>query len=309
MDYFTTPHSSEHYQVMIQHPEYAFFDAKGQASKKMLELLRVVGMDTSLESNCTLEKINDWAQQNLLRKGERWETQTARFEALKPELMPLFKDLRMIDASFPQTHIYEGALVHGAILSTVRARVGYLVKQWENGIRFKTLYFLSGERDLQPELEGADALSSDASSSLKIRKDWQGIQTPVKTESEMMKLVWEQSEIPQSMRESLEICFINAPKKQLSGSDNWVRPTTEDTVLFWLKEMPSPGRYLGVSNGPHTIRQHVMTQSLAGNRYAIDTIGTATREGAKMAIILDELARLIFQLRQIELQPLPNRDS
>src|SRR5690606_6284377 len=104
MDYFTTPHSSEHYQVMIHHPEYAFFDANRQASKKLLQLLQVVGMDTSLESNCTLEKINEWTQKNLLRKGERWEEQTARFETLKPELIPLFKDLGMIDASLPQTH-------------------------------------------------------------------------------------------------------------------------------------------------------------------------------------------------------------
>lgn len=296
----------EHHATYMKDQSFPLFDANWKASPKLIELLNLVGMDVSSETNCTIEKINAWAQKNLLRKGERWEEQSDRFEALKPKLFPLFQDLGFIHASTPQSTYYEGAIVLGSSLPSLRSRLFHLVQKWQEGVRFKTLYFLGGARPLEPAFEGREALLNDESTPLKIRKDWEGMQAIPQTECEMIKLVWEQSEIPDDMRKSVAVSFIDAPMKYLPNVEKPERPTTEDTVYYWLMENPELGSYLAVSNGAHKLRQHVMLQSLVGSAYAIDTIGSATQDGTKMVIILDELARLIFQLQKIAIRAIPN---
>ncbi|MES2199723.1 MAG: hypothetical protein V4489_06110 [Chlamydiota bacterium] len=274
------------------------FDEHFQPRVKLLQLLDIVGMPPLNPSESAILQINAWAQKNLLRQGERWQEQMIQFEKLKSQIKPLLLDLGFIDATSSQFRDYQGAILHGAILPRVRIRLNYLVEQWKSGVRFSKLYFLSGARPLVMQHENKDCLMQDHTSPLKIKKDWKAPKEFPKTESEMIQLVWEQSDIPDDMCRNLEVHFINAPMKKDPKSENLLRPTTDDTIETWLKTAPLQGRYLAITNAPYTNRQDAVIRTIAPCEYGFDTIGPAADEYEQMAIYLDELARLIFQTKQ-----------
>lgn len=276
-----------------------FFDEHFEPRAKLLTLLDIVGMEPINGSEKAVLQINRWAQQNLLRQGERWEEQTIKFEKLKPRLKPLLTELGFINATTPHFKEYTGAIVHGAFLPRVRSRLHYLVEQWKAGCRFSHLYFLSGERPLAPQHENRAALLDDSETALKIRKGWIAPAIFPKTESEMTQFVWEQADIPDEMRASLQVHFVNAPMKQDLKSGTLIRPTTDDTIEVWLQEKPITGNYLAISNAPYTNRQDLVVRAIAPACYRLDTVGAAANENEKMAIILDEVARFIFQTKQL----------
>ncbi len=275
------------------------FDENHQPRVKLIQLLEIVGMPSLENSENPIFQINDWAQKNLLRQGERWEEQTLKFEKLKSQIKPILSDLGFIESTTSHFTTYQGALVHGGLLSRVRLRLNYLTLEWNRGVRFQDLYFLGGERSLDAQQENKDLLIQDPASVLKIRKDWKAPKELPKTENEMIQLVWEQSEIPEDMRKQVTVHFINAPMKKDPKSNNLLRPTTDDTIEMWVKSSPPYGRYLAVTNAPYINRQDVVIRTVAPTEYGFDTIGPGAREQEKMVIILDELARLIFQTKQL----------
>lgn len=278
------------------------FNETYQPRATLINLLEIVGMDPLSKSDASIMKINEWAQKNLLRQGERWEQQTERFEALKPTLFPLLKEAGFVNLALPQFKEYHGAIVHGALFPTVRLRMNALVEQWKQGVRFSDLYFFSGERPLEPSSENSATFTQDEASPLKIKSGWSAPAELPKTECEMVQLVWDQSDIPEEMRQLVKVHFINAPMKKDPKSEKLLRPTTDDTVEAWLKTSPPEGRYLVVSNAPYTNRQDLVTRRIASNGFGFDTIGPAAGDQVKMAIFLDELARLIFQTKQLNPQ-------
>lgn len=275
---------------------HLFFDEKAQAKPKLKELLCLAGMPPTFLSR---KSINAWAQTHLLRKGERWEKQTEQFDANSSKMKVLLKELGFLKAVSPSFSSYEGALIHGGFLPRVRSRLGYLLEQWKKGVRFSHLYFLSGSRDLDPLYENEQTFSTSEDLSFLIQKGWSAPKEPPKTEWEMIKMLWEQVELPQDMRKQIQVDFIYAPKKQGPIQGKWVRPTTEDTVLAWLKTNPTPGRYLSVSNAPYLPRQDLIVRGLSPEKYGFDSIGPEAEDQEKIAVFLDELARMIFQIQQI----------
>ncbi len=273
------------------------FDANFRPKVKLMQLLSILGMPALDPDENALNQINSWAQKNLLRQGERWQEQNHRFEELTPRLKPLLKELDFVKATVPHFKEYQGALIHGAMLPTARLRLHYLIKQWKCGIRFSHLYFLSGDRPLQAEHENEETLLSDQKSPLKIREEWSRPHQLPKTEAEMMRFIWEQSEIPEDVRKQVKVHFIHAPMKKNPGSEKSLRPTTDDTVEYWLKNSPPLGRYLAVSNSPYINRQDLVVRMMASKGYEFETIGPEAIEQEKMAIFLDELARFIYQTK------------
>lgn len=274
------------------------FDEHNQPRAKLLQLLNLAGMEPLNKSESAIVQINNWAQKNLLRQNERWGAQTNRFEELKPKIQPLLGELGFIDAALPHFKEYQGVLLHGALLPRVRLRLHYLVEQWKNGVRFSHFYFLSGERPLDFEHENVFAFLNDRDSLLKIRKGWSLPKVLPNTECEMIQLIWEQSEIPADMRNSVTVCFINAPMKKDAKSGTILRPTTDDTMETWLKAGPPHGCYLAITNAPYTYRQDLVVRTMAPKEYTFETIGSAARTQEKVSILLNEVARCIFQTKK-----------
>ncbi|MBS4168328.1 hypothetical protein [Parachlamydia sp. AcF125] len=274
------------------------FDENYQPRGKLRQLLELVGMEPLSQAESAIVQINHWAQKNLLRQGERWQEQASRFEELKTAIKPLLSELGFIEATLPHFKKYEGAIVHGSLLLEVRIRLYYLVEQWCQGVRFPYLYFLSGERPLEGQHENIATLMQEGKSLLKIRKEGgEPLRFP-KTEGEMVRLIWEQSEIPEEMRKEVKVHFINAPMKKDLKDGKFLRPTTSDAVEAWVKAVPPIGRYLAITNAPYINRQGLIARTIAPKVYCFDTIGAEANEQEEVAIFLDELARFIFQIKQ-----------
>lgn len=275
------------------------FDNNYQPQPEFAELLLLVGMESLNPSENALLQINAWAQKNLLRQGERWEAQSAKFEELKPRLTPLLAHLGFLNASSASFTSYEGALIHGGLLPRLRLRLHTLVEQWNQGVRFSRLYFLTGQRPLEPFIENAATLASSENSPLAIRPDWTYPIPFPRTEAELAAVVWDQSAIPQEMRDHVQVHFISVPMKTDPVTHRALRPTTDDTVDLWLRSSPLPGRYLAVTNNPFVPRQDLLVKSRSPESFSFDTIGTGVSESERVAIVLDELARYVFQVKQI----------
>lgn len=267
---------------------HRLFDANMTPRPKLLELLYLLGME---KNRTTLSHINEWTQQNLRRKGERWEKQSDKYESMRSQIMPQLSELGLVEAISPSFQTYDAAIVHGALIIRVRSRLHFLVEQWNQGIRFKHLYFLTGERLLEPKYESPDRLLSDTNSPLRIRPDWIPPTVMPKFENEMVEMVWDQSEIPADMRAAVSVHFISAPKQP--GS---TRAQTEDTILAWMKETHPTGRYLAVTEAPYLGRQDFLVRKHLNNKAGLDTAGYEAREETvSMAIMLDELSSWIYE--------------
>ncbi len=275
------------------------FDKEFQPRNELLALLKAAGMEPLNKSENALIQINNWAQGNLLRKGERWDEQVSKFEGLKSEILPGLKKLGFVDPALPHFKHYQGALVHGALFSTVCLRLYYLVEQWQQGVRFSRIYFLSGERPLEVQYENPEVFRDDSKSLLKMRKEslLGSLKFP-ETESQMTEFVWENFEIPEDMRREVQVHFINAPLKKDQKTGKTIRPNTNDTIDAWLKTQPAHGTYLAVSNAPHINRQDFVIRMIAPKEYTFETVGPAAKKEQKVAIFLDEIARLIFEVKR-----------
>jgi len=272
------------------------FTEQKHPTTSLMQLLRKTGMD--VQANDDLSTINAWSQTHLMRTGERWHEQTKRFDALAPELTALLADLGFTQEYLPTRSHYQGALVHGALLTRVRERIASLVDQWQHGVRFSHLYLLSGARPLEPAYENQKTFCSDETSSLKIRADWTPPSVFPSIESEMMLFVWNQAHLPKEMREQVQVHVINSPMKWDPVSSSMKRPTTQDTIEYWLKATPPSGLYLAITNAPYIVRQNLITQTMLPEEIEVESIGTKASSKEKIVILLDELARTIFYLQQ-----------
>lgn len=272
----------------------ASFDEHGQPSAKLLKLLELVGLPPLNPSEKALPQINQWAQKNLLRQSERWDTQSDQFEALRPSLFPLLQDLGFVEASSAHFNHYQGAIVHGGSLSRMHLRLSYLIQQWKGGVRFKHVYFLAGERPLDEQKENMNALMQ-ALPFLTHEEQITIAHAFPQAETEMLQLLWFRSDVPEEMREYVKAIFINAPMKKDLKSEKLLRPTTDDTVIYWLRLKPVFGRYLAITSAPFAPRQDLVIRTLSPKEYTFDTIGPKANDHETMAVFLDELARYIYQ--------------
>lgn len=262
------------------------FDAQGRPRIKLLELLKLLGMPEQFNS---CEQINQWAQAHLLRHGERWDQQQD-FEFLRFELAPLLAELGFLDAPAPHFDTYQGALVYGALLLSIRRSIHYLVEQWKQGVRFSQLYFLCGERTLR-EVENIQQLYLEGEQLSPVKKGPPLSAFPT-TECEVARLIWEMTEVPEEMRD-LPVSFVNGAKQPDSA-----RATRNETVKAWLELAPEEGTYLAIAHAPYHHRQDLVVRELAPT-YQFETVGYKASENMELALILDEVARAIFQINQM----------
>jgi len=250
------------------------FNDDGTPSAPLSSLLNTfnISAQTPLEINAS-------AQEKWLRTPdkERWEAEDP-YASRKEELMPLFKQMGLIDEIYPAHNVYDYVLIMGALFTRAKSRMEYAVSLWNKGIRFKNIVILGSERTLNPEQEPSQLF---------------GDINPPQTEYEMMCWVYEHIAIPTAMKNQPTI-FINAPNK-IDAHGKIQRATTADTIAEWLKGNPLPGRCLVISNQPHVHYQERATALLVPHEFIVEGTGAAMTEQTRVTDILDALARWIYQ--------------
>ena len=227
----------------------------------------------------SLEEAEKFAQENLLRKGERWEKQTST--SLHPiiienrkELLWALNDLGMLDAWATPERSYVYALLMGSLRDDVVTRLALLAGlERYHQYSFQELCLLGSERLLRNE-------------------EKEGLPAEIFTEIQMMKYLCETH--PQF--QGREVLLINAPMIEKEDG-TLIRPTTEDTLVHFARIAPQPGACLLVSNNPYIRRQSKMAQRILDqSRFPTAGIGSHVKqEDMDIIMLMDEFARTLHE--------------
>ncbi len=269
--------SPTHYAMrpeMHPHSQTQLFDQNDQPIPALAELLEKFDLHPQSRQELVAQTQKAWFR---TAGKERWEAENP-YESRKQELMPLFKKMGLVNAIQPQLQKYDYLLISGALHSCAKSRIAHAVRLWNNGVRFGKIVLLGCERKLDPKREPASLFNS----------------SPIpETEYEMMKYVYEHTDMPATMR-SIKTTFMNTPNiKTAAGKE--VRATTGDTIIDWLnKQNPTPGSCLIISNQPFVRYQESVTEAYLSTMFTVDAAGQELAQNARVSDILDSLARWIF---------------
>lgn len=235
-------------------------------SNALSALAQALGI--SPETNVVVATQERW----LRRPGqERWEMA----EISSEQRLFVFKwaEENGLFASWPPSEpFYDQGLILGATTSRMETRLAFLADLWKGGTRFDSIVWLTGERPLDPRVDG--------------------LTDRAKTESEAAHILWEEATLLAEMR-SLPVHFIAVPMKA-----NGVRPNTADTIDAWLETFPEPCTALFISDQPFCGYQFAVIRSLVPDAWLFDVAGEcvrSTNHPAAGAIVLDSVARWIYQ--------------
>ncbi len=266
-------------------------DVAGKLNPDLLSLLDLM----NIRHDGSLADVVTKTQAQWLRQigKERWEMPEL-LVAQHDQFLSLLDRLGCITQVAPVQQQYDYALLLGATLAGARSRLSYLIALWNQGIRFDKLVLLGGQRVLERDFEGKDALLDRENIDLLIRKDWQFSGAVPTTEMQMMVLVYDQAEMPEEMRKVPVVMVDSAMRLRPDGTPT--RPTTIDTITDWLKPNPSAGSCLVLSNQPFVQYQHSVVKTALPEQFFVETVGHSVGgEDNNNAVYLDTVARWIYQ--------------
>jgi hypothetical protein len=228
--------------------------------------------------NSSLPTLVDKTQKLFLRPSskERWEIGSP-YENSKEELLPVFIQLGLVREIKASGIHYTYGLVLGATFERVHERLNFLLSEWERGVRFDKLVFLTGERKLSEKEQTDLAQFTDKL---------------IRTESEMMLWVYNSAKLPPEIK-ALPFIVINAPAQP--GAP---RATTKDTILAWLEQNPQPGPVLVASSQPYINYQHTVLSTFLPEKFYLESIGPAAPFTTTVGEYLDTIARWLYQEQQ-----------
>ncbi len=217
---------------------------------------------------------------------ERWELPGLDISTDKRyRVLDLLEKLGLISPIGPLTRQYDYALLLGATAPGMKRRLDLLTDWWRQGVRFKRLIFLVGQRPLTPGADYLDILTKKP-----------GKKTPDPrpfTETEAAIMLHQLVPMPEAMR-ALPVEFIDTPRNWRNGF--WHRPNTRETLKHWVKSGPLPGTALVISEQPHGIYQkEVVRQELPG--FDIDLAAGPADPATNLPIYLDALALWLYNLK------------
>jgi hypothetical protein len=205
---------------------------------------------------------------------ERWE-----MAELSPEARAIVLDWSEEHGLFapwkPSVRKYDKALILGATTSRMQMRLDFLIEQWNEGIRFGEIVWLTGDRPLDKKVDG--------------------LTDRCQSESEAARILWDETALPEEMR-ALPVLFVAVPMKR-DGSA-LLRPTTLDTLIAWLQLAPESCSTLFISNQPFCGYQFAVVKANLPRSYLFDLAGPGAdpkSHPAAAAITLDSIARWIYQ--------------
>lgn len=214
----------------------------------------------NIPSTYPIEIIAASLKEKCFQTGDRWNFED-RFEDKRETLLPLLDQLGCFDAvQASETH-YDYGVVLGALRSSVEKRIGFLIDEWKRGVRFDRIVFLTGKRKLQPK-ENCNHLDS---------------------ETEMMRFVWSETEMPEALR-LIPLTIVDSPPA--FGRD---RATTESTVIAWLKMKPTPGHCLIFSSQPYVGYQDAILRTRLPPTFSIETVGPEGGRTLPTSVLMDNL--------------------
>lgn len=274
-------------------PARWFLTEEGKPQERLISLLEI---DKLYNPNDSLEQLvkktqEAWVKvrqgQNNKERADLVDTQEQ--QSLREKVARITQEIGLFGARLPEHSHYKYGAWLGATLDGVRLRLRCLIEAWNRGVRFDTFIVFTGYRPLRAD----EPLEKLLISPLKMKPGWQMAQdAPYKTEYDMMKLVLEQTELPEDMAKALEgkIVFVNAPKP-----DGEARASTKDCYLEWLKTNPEKGSMLAYSHPLIWPYQQLAGENVLGSEFQLDTCA----EEVSQEILNANQARLVSLVQDV----------
>lgn len=246
----------------------------------------------------TLESIVSGTQKNWLRKPgkERWELTSSYSAQARSIILNECSKLGMIHEIKPQRKKYDYAIILGGTVQTMRKRFAHVLELIKQGRTFNLIVFLCGQRPLNKAIESDDTLVSYTNSTLPANMNWQRPAMLPQTETEMTLMIIDQTLLPNDLKE--KIMVIDTPCKT-GPQGNLLRPTTGDTFASWLATLPQPGTVLVISSQPYVGYQDAVARTFLPKEFTCETIGRSDENDYSDVVLLDTLARWLYQAKQL----------
>jgi len=257
-------------------------DSNNHPTPALLALLQAL----NIKHDGTLPSIVAATQTAWLRPAgkERWEIDE-KFADRSAQLLPLLEKFEFVQECKPTQQYYDYAIIFGAMVERVRKRVGYLIEQWNVGVRFNKVIVLTGQRPLDPIKEKMDIVP--------------------KTETRMLEWIIEQATMPNELRTIITV--VDTPMQQTADGLPR-RPNTADTITTWLATSPTPGSCLAITTHSFTGYQDAVLHALLPQGFTIETIAPAAN-GVVISECLDNLARWLYVENQLLVPPVVSERS
>lgn len=126
---------------------------------------------------------------------------------------------------------YDSAVILCGALPTIRQRLDFLAREWERGVRFGELIFLSGQRSLYSGVEDKDQFFDARYNPFPIEPNWDkdAFAMPA-SEEDIARFVWEQMRLPPALRSEVKVVFLYATS--LTGKYASLHETLEQLVAY-----------------------------------------------------------------------------
>ncbi|WP_419533325.1 hypothetical protein [Endozoicomonas sp.] len=236
----------------------------------------------------TLDSIINASQVWRRKPGqERWELPTLNIsKTQKDRAFELLDQLGLVSPARPPNKQYDYALLLGATAPGMKRRLDYLAYWWNQGIRFKRLIFLVGQRPLNPGIDYLDILTR--------KPDDQNLGQLPFTETEAAIMLHQLAPMPEAMRD-MPVEFIDTPRNWRNRL--WHRPNTRDTLKQWIKVEPLPGTALVISDQPHGAYQKEVVRQELPVGFSVDLAAGPADPATTLPIYLDALALWLYNLK------------
>lgn len=231
---------------------------------------------------------------------ERWEMKD-KFEDKRGRIIPILQRMGFIDNIEPSNQKYDTIFVHGSLANTMRLRIKFLDNLWKQGVRARSIVFLTGKRKLDKKQESIDVLWNEAHSYTPFRKGWKKYKinlAKAQYESDVTKMLWDQIVTSKDLRQ-WPVKYRVAPEHR-----DGKRPTTIDTINAWIEQAkPKKGmKYLAISNNPYiyyqdlVLRNFMNSNGLLESESDLETVGFSDATGQKtpIAVHYDNLANCLY---------------
>lgn len=257
------------------------FSQEGKPSRALQHILVLTGV----EHDGTMSDIVKQTQQLWLRKPgqERWDIEKTIHKNHR-ELWQEFRNCNLVLEMSPQQKKYDYIVFMGATVQRMQLCFNYLLSLINSGIMAELIVVLSGARPLDENIKELSDLKNITGNT----------HSEGTTECEAAHTIFAYG-IPEDIAEYVAIEYINAPMK-LDKDGTSARPTTDDTLIAWKKTNPKPGSCLIISNQPYGQRQELVVQHLLSHDFITDVASSKCDVyETEIAVVLDELARLMYQ--------------
>lgn len=272
-------------------------DSRGAPSEALLNFCEFCSDDEPKTWENVLKITQNWVISTENKKEGIWPSPCRKRSS--HELYNILSALHSTQVIPSYYATYDYAVVLGGTLTAIRHRVFFLKQEWDRGVRFKEIIFLTGDRPRFEALEDEALLLDPNFVGYIISPAWSFEGFLPKNEKEIAQFVWEQMELPEAWKsEKVKVSFIEA-----KGKEKGKFASRKDSLQAWLAKNPDVGKVLFVSSQPYIgLDSLVICKEFYYTKFIFDTIGPGfsmsllnTERG--LGICCDAIAKWVYNFK------------